>query len=178
VVMQRQMEQDELKKRKELEHKKTVINQAEERHRHEREDDVDDSEVVDQIFGFLPGNNDSPSGKAPKAFGDLAVAQQQYILSDSSTELPGETVEDLKEYRFERFAATYFQGQNTPVFVNQKLHRPLLYHEETTDNMVNICSRHYIANLLSYLDQILGPLRVRDSGKSTPSGKNGRKSSL
>ena len=54
VTLQREMAQDEQKKKAELEHKKDVINQAEERHRHERDDDVDDSEVVDQIFGFLP----------------------------------------------------------------------------------------------------------------------------
>ena len=117
MTLHRQMEQDEQKKRQELEHKKDVINQAEERHRHERDDDVDDSEVVDQIFGFLPGNNESTGNsqptKVPKAFGDLTVAREQYILSESSTEMPGETFEDLSEFTFEKFAAMYFQGQNT-----------------------------------------------------------------
>ena len=132
VTLQREMAQDEQKKKAELEHKKDVINQAEERHRHERDDDVDDSEVVDQIFGFLPGNNEAttPSNqptKVPKAFGDLAVAREQYILSEGSTEqLSGEMMEDLKEFTFEKFAATYFQGQNSSVFINHKLDRPLL----------------------------------------------------
>lgn len=142
MTLQREMAQDEQKKKAELAHKKDVINQAEERHRHERDDDVDDSEVVDQIFGFLPGNNDATTPnnqptKVPKAFGDLAVAREQYILSEGSTEqLSGEMMEDLKEFTFEKFAATYFQGQNSSVFINHKLDRPLLYHEETTDNMV------------------------------------------
>ena len=144
VTLKREMAQDEQKKKVELEHKKNVINQAEERHRHERDDDVDDSEVVDQIFGFLPGNNDATTPpnqttKVPKAFGDLAVAREQYILSESSSEqLPDEMMEGLKEYTFEKFAATYFQGQNSSVFINHKLDRPLLYHEESTDNMVSM----------------------------------------
>ena len=161
VTLKREMAQDEQKKKQELEHKKDVINQAEERHRHERDDDVDDSEVVDQIFGFLPGNGgDSSSSssslnnsqqptKVPKAFGDLAVAREQYILSESSSEqLPSELLEELKEYTFEKFAATYFQGQNSSVFINHKLDRPLLYHEESTDNMVSLTMLYILSVLI------------------------------
>lgn len=139
-MLHQQIEEDKIKKKAELEHKKTVIHDAEERARHRREDEVDDSEVVDQIFGFLPGNTDSGSnGKAPKMFGDLAVAQQQFLLGEG--ELAGEKFEEsLKEYRFEKFATTYFQGQNTSIFMNQKLDRSLLYHEDQSDNLVRVLS--------------------------------------
>ena len=137
-MLQEQIEQDKAKKKAELEHKKNVIHDAEERARHRREDEVDDSEVVDQIFGFLPGNTDvGNTGKAPKMFGDLAVAQTQYLLGDGEGMGAGENMEELKEYRFEKFATTYFQGQNTSVFMAQKLDRPLLYHDDKSDNMVS-----------------------------------------
>ena len=35
-------------------------------------------------------------------------------------------VEDLSEYKFSKFAATYFQGQATPTYIKRQLKNPLL----------------------------------------------------
>ena len=132
--MKQQIKEDELIQKQELEAKKNVINEAEERARHLRDDEVDDSEVVDQIFGFLPGSENA-QGKAPKAFGDLAVSGQQYIFSEREPQSVEKT-EDLSDYTFQKFSTTYFQGQNTLQHISQKLDRPLLLHEDESDNMV------------------------------------------
>ena len=34
--------------------------------------------------------------------------------------------EDLSEYKFSKFAATYFQGQATPTYIKRQLKQPLL----------------------------------------------------
>ena len=52
--MKQQIKEDELIQKQELEAKKNVINEAEERARHLRDDEVDDSEVVDQISDSFP----------------------------------------------------------------------------------------------------------------------------
>lgn len=132
--MKQQIKEDELIQKQELEAKKNVINEAEERARHLRDDEVDDSEVVDQIFGFLPGSENA-QGKAPKAFGDLAVSGQQYIFSEREPQSLEKT-EDLSDYTFQKFSTTYFQGQNTLQHISHKLDRSLLLHEDESDNMV------------------------------------------
>ena len=135
LMLQDQDRQEERKKQEELMTKKTVISAAEERARQRREEDVDDSEVVDQIFGFLPGNDQSGS-KAPKAFGDLNVSDEQYTLGEDT--VVAEKIEDYSEFTFGKFAATYFQGQTTNTFQTSQIDRPLLYHEDKTDNMAAI----------------------------------------
>lgn len=131
--LQYKLKEDELKKQEELQAKKIVIKEAEERERHLREDEIDDSEVVDQIFGFLPGD-ESSDGKAPKAFGDLQVSNQQFILGEGET-TPVENVDDLKDYTFEKFATMYFQGQVTPTNQARPLEKSILIHENSADNM-------------------------------------------
>ena len=124
-----------MKKQEALQAKKNVIKEAEERERHLREDEIDDSEVVDQIFGFLPGD-DSTDGKAPKAFGDLQVSNQQFILGEGES-TPVENIDDLKDYTFEKFATMYFQGHVTPTNQTRPLDKSILIHEDNADNMVS-----------------------------------------
>lgn len=133
--MHTKLEEEELQKKQMLEQKKSVINQAEERARHLREDEINDSEVVDQIFGFLPGNEGMNGGTGTKAFGGLGSSNQQYILGEAETSSL-EKGEDLKDFVFPKFATTYFQGQNTHGYQSKQLERPLLFHEDKSDNMV------------------------------------------
>lgn len=47
--------------------------------------------------------------------------------------------DDLAEYTFPKFAATYFQGSSTYTHIRKPLRHPLLYHEEKDDILVS-CS--------------------------------------
>lgn len=49
---------------------------------------------------------------------------------------PDEEHEDLSEYKFAKFAATYFQGNTTHTYVRRPLKQPLLYHEDEGDQLV------------------------------------------
>ena len=94
--------------------------------------DVDDSQIVDQMFGFIDAAGDSAGeGMAPTAFKDLeesrrrAVAQQNGWDVSGSLPLP-EDDEDISEYKFAKFAATYFQANATHTYIRRALKMPLL----------------------------------------------------
>ena len=62
-----------------------------------------------------------------------------------SMPLPAE-IEDLSEYKFSKFAATYFQGQATPTYIKRQLKQPLLGLKNQQDrvvreNLVCVCVR-------------------------------------
>ena len=50
--------------------------------------------------------------------------------------LPDEEDEDLSEYKFSKFAATYFQGVSTHTYIRRPLKQPLLFHEDEGDQLV------------------------------------------
>merc|ERR1711860_60286 len=102
-----ELENDE-REREMLKEKQRQVVQAQRR----ADEPVDDSAVVDDMFGFLENQNDNISeSQAPSAFRDLPVpkvVQNGDILSGIPS-MP-EDHEDLSEYKFQKFAATYFQG--------------------------------------------------------------------
>ncbi|KAI4797686.1 hypothetical protein KUCAC02_024926 [Chaenocephalus aceratus] len=49
--------------------------------------------------------------------------------------LPDEEDEDLSEYKFSKFAATYFQGVSTYTYIRRALKQPLLFHEDEGDQL-------------------------------------------
>lgn len=51
-------------------------------------------------------------------------------------ELEEEETDDLEEYTFPKFAATYFQGSSTHTHIQRQLRHPLLYHDEKDDILV------------------------------------------
>eukprot|EP00731_Ephydatia_muelleri_P029534 Em0021g57a len=71
---------------------------------------VDDSKIVDQMFGFLPGRE----GVEP---------QGEVIGKVHTSEVEAE---DLSQYKFAKFAATYFQGAATHNYIKRALRQPLL----------------------------------------------------
>eukprot|EP00061_Rhincodon_typus_P003113 g19311.t1 len=54
---------------------------------------------------------------------------------DASLPLPEEEEEDLSEYKFAKFAATYFQGTTTHTYIRRPLKLPLLYHDDEGDQL-------------------------------------------
>lgn len=59
-------------------------------------------------------------------------------LEEDSMEMmtPPEEKEDLSEYKFAKFAATYFQGNTTHTYVRRPLKQPLLHHQDEGDKLV------------------------------------------
>lgn len=146
-----------------LEEKKAVIT-----HAVLRQDEVlDDSKLVDAMFDFLPkSNTDSASetgqvnGSGPSAFKDLVsnkgkvngqeadvanlspIDESQWnalnIQSLHAPALPEEDLEDLNDYKFQKFATTYFQGNVTHFHQKKPIKQPLLLLQTQGDCMAAI----------------------------------------
>nr|XP_014348910.1 PREDICTED: unconventional myosin-VIIa [Latimeria chalumnae] len=125
----------EVKEKEETRRKKELLDQME----RARNEPVNDSEMVDKMFGFLGTTNSLPGqeGQAPTGFEDLEHARRELEEEDldNTLPLPEEEEEDLSEYKFAKFAATYFQGTTTHTYVRRPLKQPLLYHEDEGDQL-------------------------------------------
>ncbi|XP_012505369.1 PREDICTED: unconventional myosin-VIIb [Propithecus coquereli] len=100
-------------------------------------DTVTDTEMVEEVFGFLPAMIGGQEGQAPPCFEDLEAKTRKLPEVDLDTvpmvEEPEEDVDGLAEYTFPKFAATYFQKSASHTHIRQPLRYPLLYHEDDTD---------------------------------------------
>nr|XP_006627875.2 PREDICTED: unconventional myosin-VIIa isoform X2 [Lepisosteus oculatus] len=125
----------EKKEREEARRKKEMVEQMEKA----RQEPVNDSEMVDKMFGFLGTTNSFPGqeGQAPSGFEDLERARKELEEEDldEALPLPEEEQEDLSEYKFAKFAATYFQGTTTQTYIRRPLKQPLLFHEDEGDQL-------------------------------------------
>ncbi|XP_063056384.1 unconventional myosin-VIIa [Engraulis encrasicolus] len=100
-----------------------------------------DQEMVDDIFGFLPGlgGGGGMEGQAPETFADLEggrMVMEEIDLDDMplADDIPEEDYDDdLDEYSFNKFASINFQGAATATHIRQRLRQPLLYHEDEGD---------------------------------------------
>ena len=99
--------------RKILEMKKAAILDAEKR----QDEPLDDSKLVDVIFDFLPRSDSVNEQAAPTAFKDLELPRDANLSSEAEGSIPSvpqDHSEDLSQYTFQKFAATYFQGKRDP----------------------------------------------------------------
>uniref|UniRef100_A0A674DQ99 Myosin VIIAa n=1 Tax=Salmo trutta TaxID=8032 RepID=A0A674DQ99_SALTR len=68
---------------------------------------------------------------------DLERAQKELEEEDLDDvlPLPEDEEDDLSEYKFAKFAATYFQGTTTHTYVRRPLKQPLLFHDDEGDQL-------------------------------------------
>ncbi|XP_040114847.1 unconventional myosin-VIIa [Oryx dammah] len=125
----------ELKEKEEARRKKELLEQME-RARHEP---INHSDMVDKMFGFLGPSGGLPGqeGQAPSGFEDLERGRREMVEEDldAALPLPDEDEEDLSDYKFAKFAATYFQGTTTHTYTRRPLKQPLLYHDDEGDQL-------------------------------------------
>ncbi|KAM5316303.1 unconventional myosin-VIIa isoform 5-T7 [Glossophaga mutica] len=125
----------ELKEKEEARRKKELLEQME-RARHEP---INHSDMVDKMFGFLGTSGGLPGqeGQAPSGFEDLERGRKEMVEEDldAALPLPDEDEEDLSEYKFAKFSATYFQGTTTHTYTRRPLKQPLLYHDDEGDQL-------------------------------------------
>ncbi|KAH0625252.1 hypothetical protein JD844_033621 [Phrynosoma platyrhinos] len=116
----------EIKEKEEARRKKELLQKMEKA----RNEPVNDSDMVDKMFGFLGTTSSLPGqeGQAPNGFEDLERVSKELEEDDLDTALPlpEEEEEDLSEYKFAKFAATYFQGTTTHTYIRRPLKQPLL----------------------------------------------------
>ncbi|CAM4610476.1 unnamed protein product [Lepidochelys olivacea] len=120
-------------------------------------DVISDQEMVDKVFGFLPAVIGGQEGQAPLGFEDLEAKAGKLDEVDldmipMSMELE-EEVDDLAEYTFPKFAATYFQGSSTHMHIRRPLRHPLLYHDEKDDVLASLAVWNIILRFMGELPE-------------------------
>ena len=87
---------------------------------------VDDSHVIDDVFGYLESEDDNEVKKDPSAFKDLPKKKKK--KSETLMEIPSapEYNEDTSEYAFPKFAKTFFQGNITHQYSRRVIKHSLL----------------------------------------------------
>ncbi|XP_045438435.1 LOW QUALITY PROTEIN: unconventional myosin-VIIb, partial [Pipistrellus kuhlii] len=97
-------------------------------------DTVTDTQMVEQVFGFLPSMIGGQEGQAPARFEDLETEPRRLPEVDldavPEVEGPEDEADGLAEYSFPKFAATYFQRSASHTHLRRPLRHPLLYHED------------------------------------------------
>ncbi|KAM9245735.1 unconventional myosin-VIIa [Leptosomus discolor] len=158
----------EVKEKEEARRKKELLEKMEKA----RNEPVNDSEMVDKMFGFLGTTSSLPGqeGQAPNGFEDLEQAQKELEEEDldAALPLPEEEEEDLSEYKFAKFAATYFQGTTTHTYIRRPLKQPLLYHEDEGDQLAALAVWITILRFMGDLPEPKYHTAMSDGGEKIP----------
>uniref|UniRef100_A0A8C1I342 Myosin VIIA n=1 Tax=Cyprinus carpio carpio TaxID=630221 RepID=A0A8C1I342_CYPCA len=156
-----QAERDETRRKKEL------LEQME----REKQEPVNDSDMVDKMFGFLGSANSLPNleGEAPEGFEDLEKVPRQFEeIIDEPLPLPDDEEEDLSEYKFAKFAATYFQGNATYTYIRRPLKQPLLFHEDEGDQLAALAVWITVLRFMGDLPEPKYHISISDGSENIP----------
>uniref|UniRef100_A0A8C7NR86 Myosin VIIAb n=1 Tax=Oncorhynchus mykiss TaxID=8022 RepID=A0A8C7NR86_ONCMY len=139
----------------------------------ERQQPVDHSDMVDQMFGFLGNTGALPNleGQGPAGFEDLEVAPRaegEEEDLDEALPLPDDEEEDLSEYKFSKFAATYFQGTTTHTYVRRPLKQPLLFHEDEGDQLAALAVWVTVLRFMGDLPEPKYHIAIIDGSEKIP----------
>lgn len=150
-----------------IEQKKAVIKDAERR----QDEPVDDEALVDVMFDFLQSKGADSSDEAPPtAFKDLESRRQKMIQDTDEGEgilpTPKDDEEDLSEYKFQKFAATYFQGNLGHQFMKRPLKQPLLSLQTSGDSMASLA---LWITILRFMGDLSEPKYYQSSDRDTTS---------
>ncbi|XP_078258138.1 myosin VIIAa isoform X2 [Rhinoraja longicauda] len=158
----------EIEERKEARRKKEMLQQMEKA----RNEPVNDSEMVDKMFGFLgvPAVVPGHEGQPPAGFEDLERSPREMDEEDldASLPLPEEEEEDLSEYKFAKFAATYFQGTTTHTYVRRPLKVPLLFHDDEGDQLASLAVWITILRFMGDLPEPKYHTAISDGSEKIP----------
>ncbi|XP_064206929.1 unconventional myosin-VIIa-like isoform X2 [Anguilla rostrata] len=137
-----------------------------------KQEPVNDSDMVDKMFGFLGSTNSFPGheGQAPDGFEDLEQARMALEDEDleESLPLPDDEEEDISEYKFAKFAATYFQGTTTHTYIRRPLKQPLLFHEDEGDQLAALAVWITILRFMGDLPEPKYQMVISDGSEKIP----------
>ncbi|KAI4791029.1 hypothetical protein KUCAC02_034255, partial [Chaenocephalus aceratus] len=82
--------------------------------------------------------------------------------------LPDEEDEDLSEYKFSKFAATYFQGVSTYTYIRRALKQPLLFHEDEGDQLAALAVWITVLRFMGDLPEPKSQMAINDGSEKIP----------
>uniref|UniRef100_A0A673N1S9 Unconventional myosin-VIIa-like n=1 Tax=Sinocyclocheilus rhinocerous TaxID=307959 RepID=A0A673N1S9_9TELE len=137
----------------------------------EKQEPVNDSDMVDKMFGFLGSANSLPNleGEAPEGFEDLEKVPRQFEeVIDEPLPLPDDEEEDLSEYTFAKFAATYFQGNATHTYIRRPLKQSLLFQEDEGDQLAALAVWITVLRFMGDLPEPKCHISISDGSEKIP----------
>ncbi|XP_038672457.1 unconventional myosin-VIIa-like isoform X3 [Scyliorhinus canicula] len=117
---------------------------------------LDELDMVDNIFAFLPTVLAGQEDHGPRGFEDLEVKQEkleEFDLDDTSLSSGSDEEDDLAQYTFPKYAATYFQGSSTHTHIQRALRHPLLFHEDDVDILASLAIWNIILRFMGDLQE-------------------------
>uniref|UniRef100_A0A3B3UFP8 Myosin VIIAb n=1 Tax=Poecilia latipinna TaxID=48699 RepID=A0A3B3UFP8_9TELE len=165
-----QQEEREREAKEEARRKKELLDQME----REKEQPVDHSDMVDRMFGFLGDSGPLPNqdGQAPAGFEDLEQTprgeEAEEEMLNEAPPLPDEEEEDLSDYKFSKFAATYFQGLSTHTYIRRPLKQPLLFHEDEGDQLAALAVWITVLRFMGDLPEPKCQIVINDGSEKIP----------
>ncbi|KAM7397577.1 hypothetical protein PAMA_005743 [Pampus argenteus] len=170
VQLVQQQEEREREEKEEARRKKELLEQME----RDKEQPVDHSDMVDRMFGFLGNSGPLPNqdGQAPAGFEDLEKTpcgeEAEEEVMNEAPPLPVEEDEDLSEYKFSKFAATYFQGVSTHTYIRRPLKQPLLFHEDEGDQLAALAVWITVLRFMGDLPEPKCQMVINDGSEKIP----------
>ncbi|XP_045594548.1 myosin-VIIa isoform X2 [Procambarus clarkii] len=104
----------------------------------QRDEPVDDSKLVEEIFGFLIPEFTPNNHASTTAFPGLPPPGKETESEDeiiSTIPHSTEPIEDLSSYKFQKYATTYFQGNVNHQYSRKQLKQPLLQLQTQGDQL-------------------------------------------
>ncbi|CAF92932.1 unnamed protein product, partial [Tetraodon nigroviridis] len=159
----------EKNEKEEARKKKEMVEQMEKA----RMEPVNDSDMVDKMFGFLGTTSSFPGqeGQAPAGFEDLERSHRELEEEDLDEALPlpeDDEEEDLSEYKFAKFAATYFQGTTSYTYVRRPLKQPLLFHDDEGNQLAALAVWITILRFMGDLPEPKYHTAITDGSEKIP----------
>ncbi|XP_060573750.1 myosin-VIIa-like isoform X3 [Ruditapes philippinarum] len=149
-----------------------------------RNETVSDSQVVDDIFGFIGDGQEGYGGEGPSAFAsdgfqdnflfaDLEEKRKRimseigYDTDEMHIPLPLDE-EDISEYKFSKFAATFFQGNATHTYIRRPIRTSLLQLKSESDHLAALAVWITILRFMGDLPEPKIYTGVQDTRDTTP----------
>ncbi|XP_067851710.1 unconventional myosin-VIIa-like [Heptranchias perlo] len=123
---------------------------------HAKPEALNDLDMVDNIFCFLPRVLADQEIRGPVGFEDLEVQQEkleEFDLDDISLSSDSDDEDDLAQYTFPKYAATYFQRTSTHTHIHRALRHPLLFHEDEIDALASLAVWNIILRFMGDLPE-------------------------
>ncbi|EGD80527.1 myosin-VIIa [Salpingoeca rosetta] len=159
----KRIEDEDRRRKEEAEAKRREIAQAEAEKQARDDRDVNDAQLVDEMFGFVE-EEEGVRGEGPLGFQDLPEAPQEEFdapegFGFDSRVIP-ESEEDVSQFKFSKFAGTYFQGNANAFYIRRPIKQPLLALKNPADQQAALS---VWITILRFMGDMPEPKYQRDS---------------
>jgi myosin-7 len=134
-----------------------------------RNADVDDGAMVDQMFGFVDDEGGGGGGTTD-AFGfdgDVEAAPDGDDFGFADSRVQVEQEEDISNFKFVKFASTYFQGNANAYYIRRPIKAPLLSIKNAADKEA---AKHVWITILRFMGDMPEPKYNPGAGGDAAAG--------